>query len=251
MDCLESAIMALADSGRVRRPTLRRAIHRALSASVLASLIASGAAYGQFIVDHPPHPFGGPASDTEFIDMFGRPFWQLEADDFQLSSAATARRLVWHGFYDRDNPPLSETMGIRFYDARPTDGLPGTVLREFTAVNPARFATGRIIFVGISPREFRYEFDLPTPIPLAAATPYWLSIFQVGDITTAWRWEYSIADLNGHAFMNPNYPDWRATGAGDGDFAFQLIVPEPATIAGVVCVGVLFARRRGPAKEVK
>jgi len=217
----------------------------ALRICIVQLMAASGAAYGQFIVDHPPHPAGGPASDTAFVDMFERPFWQIEADDFQISAPATARRLEWFGFYDRDNPPVAETMQIRLYDARPSDGLPGSLLHEFTAVNPKRIATGRVIGVGILPREFRYELDLPMPISLSAATPYWLSIVQLGDISTAWRWEYSIVDLNGHSFMNPSFPDWHPVVSGDGDFAFRLLVPEPGTIACVAVAGLLLVRRRG------
>jgi hypothetical protein len=223
-----------------------RALRRVLIAAVFAFLGASGPAYGQFIVDHPPHPFGGPASDTEFIDMFSRPSWQLLADDFQIAAPAVARRLVWFGFYDRDNPPLTESMQIRLYDARPSDGLPGNVLHDFTIANPVRIATGRIIAVGISPREFRYEVELPAPLSLAAATPYWLSIVQLGDIANAWRWELSVADLDGHAFVNSSLTDWQHIGLNMPDLAFRLIVPEPVTFAlvGVAVCPCRAARRR-------
>ncbi len=218
-------------------------------ACVFILMAANGAAYGQFIVDHPPHPAGGPASDTEFVNMFGQPSWQVLADDFQLSAPATARRLEWFGFYDRDNPPAAETMQIRLYDARPSDGLPGSVLHEFAAVNPTRMATGRVIGVGILPREFRYEFELPTAISLAARTPYWLSIVQLGDIASAWRWELALAELNGHTFQNPNFPDWEDIGPQMPDLAFRLAIPEPATIFGVLLAGVVFSSRRGPGRR--
>ncbi len=217
---------------------------RSFGAIVVSSLLVAPSA-AQITVDHPPHPAGGAASDTEFINMFGQAVWQVEADDFRLSAPATARRLEWFGFYDRDNPPVAETMLVRLYDSRPSDGLPGSVLHEFTAVNPKRIATGRVIGVGILPREFRYEFELPTPFNLSAATPYWISIVQQDDITTAWYWEISIANLSGRAFMNPNFLDWRGTGTGDADLAFRLVVPEPGAIAGVATVGLLLAIRRG------
>ncbi len=209
---------------------------RSFSAFVFALFLA-GPSAAQIIVEHPPHPAGGAASDTEFVNLFGQAVWQVEADDFQLTAPATARRLEWFGFYDRDNPPVAETMQIRLYDARPGDGLPGSVLHEFTAVNPTRVATGRIILVGISPREFRYEFEFPAPISLSAATPYWLSVVQQGDYGTAWYWEYSIIDLNGNAFMNPNFLEWRPTGTGDGDLAFRMVVPEPGMLS-LVCIAI-------------
>jgi hypothetical protein len=227
------------------------AVRPAFRISVAYLMAACSAAHGQFIVDHPPHPFGGPASDTEFIDMSGHPSWQLLADDFQVSAAATARRLVWFGFYDRDNPPTTETMQIRLYDARASDGLPGNVLYESTAVNPTRIATGRIILVGISPREFRYEFDLPIAIELAPATQYWLEIVQLSDLTTAWRWEFSIVDLNGLAFQNGTHPDWEWSGPSQGDLAFRLVVPEPQSLAAAVLTYLPFSRRHWRRKEVR
>ena len=64
------------------------------------------------LVDHQPHPYGGFASDTLFTDPFGHSVWQLEADDFQLPIQDQASSLQFWGFYDADNPPLSETKAI-------------------------------------------------------------------------------------------------------------------------------------------
>ena len=106
------------------------------------------------LVDHSPHPYGGAAGDTLFTTPFGQPTWQLVADDFVLANADQATSLSWYGFYDADNPPSMETMRVRFYDARPSDGLPGLVLYEETFQNPTRINTGRRIQVGIGPYEY-------------------------------------------------------------------------------------------------
>ncbi|MFH1417213.1 MAG: hypothetical protein ABII12_02885 [Planctomycetota bacterium] len=101
---------------------------------------------GDIVVDHQPRRFGGTASDTLFYDYYGFEVWQQLADDFLLDSSVTIRRASWWGFYHlNEPPPVVETMRIRFYDARPSDGLPGTVLYEETLLNPSRTATGEIV----------------------------------------------------------------------------------------------------------
>ena len=191
---------------------------------------------GPIVVDHPPLNSGGGGSDTAFRDMFGTPVWQRVADDFTLAAPADIRRITWWGFYDQNNPPATETMRIRFYGARPGDGLPdeNNILFEQSYLNPSRIATGRQIGVGIAPDEIRYEVDVAGPIQLGANTPYWLEVVQIGDLDTHFRWEFSLPDGRGLAFINPNVPDWQET-AFDANAAFQLsTIPEPTT--GMLCL---------------
>ncbi len=198
------------------------------------------------IVDHPPLNTGGLASDTLLIDMFGNEIWQRVADDFVLGGAATIRRVNWWGFYHLDNPPATETMRIRFYGARASDGLPddNNVLFEESFLDPQRTATGRTVFTGVDPDEYIYQVDLTTPITLAATTPYWLEIVQVGDVDTHFRWEFSGPAPIGLAFVNPGVPDWQET-TFSADNAYELsTVPEPSALGFFIC-GSLFLRRRG------
>jgi hypothetical protein len=213
-------------------------------ASVL-SLVA--AARGEIVVDHQPHNFGGFASDTEFLDDFGSPLWQRVADDFTLTEPAVTRRITAWGFYNLDDPPVTETMRIRFYGARDGDGLPddGNIISEQAFIDPLREWTGRIIFSGVGPREFIYTFDLNEPVPLEANVPYWLELVQVGDVTTRFRWEQSVADLNGRAFINPIVGDWTPGDPAVTDSAFQLdTVPESATAALVLLSYAVMPRCR-------
>jgi hypothetical protein len=216
----------------------------------LALLWWTGPARGQvgddIIVDHPPHNAGGSTADTELIDMLGRPAWQLAADDILLDAPATVRRVTWWGFYHLDNPPTEETMRIRFYDARPGDGLPGEILFEEHFLNPARVATGRRVFVSVDPAEYEFTVDLHTPFHLLAGTPYWLEIVQLGDIGTHFRWEFGLAEITGRAFVNSNVPDWLHTGPGTSDLAFRLLqIPEPGSIwLFVIGVSVLGLPRK-------
>lgn len=200
------------------------------------------AARGQIIVDQPPNQSGGPASDTEFLDPLGFPSWQQEADDVRLTAPAAARQITFWGFYDRDNPPATETMRIRWYAARPGDGLPGSILREQTFLNPSRSATGRRVFVGVDPHEYQYQVDLAAPFPLAENTTYWLEIIQLNDLNSAFRWEFTSANPEHRAFLNGGFPDWRL--ASPGSLSFQLsTVPEPITFA-LIATGVFMICKR-------
>jgi hypothetical protein len=206
--------------------------------------VASGPALAQIVVDHQPTQRGGPAADTDFINMFGQRRWQLVADDFMLSSPAELRRVSAWGFYSEDNPPGQETMRIRFYDARPVDGLPGNILYEQEFTSFSRVATGRVVFVGILPREFFYTFDLPTPLALAAGTPYWFELTQLGDVTTTFRIETSGPSAEMHSFLNSAVTDWTPS---TSNLAFQLsTIPEPASgcLLSALVLTAVAARRR-------
>ncbi len=236
-------------------PTYRSWIAQVLFPAAVALLLAAGPSLGEpydwdslprgggIVVDHQPIQTGGPASDTEHL-FGGEPSWQLLADELLLSEAATIRRVNWWGFYYYDNPPATETMRVRFYDARPGDALPGNVLFEESFLNPSRTATGEIIGAGGLPAEYLFEVDLTTPMLLEPDVPYWFEAVQVGDIDTTFRWEFSAADINGHAFINNNLPDWQHTTSLMADLAFQLsTVPEPGTL-GLCLVGIILLGRR-------
>jgi hypothetical protein len=148
-------------------------------------------------VDHQPLNSGGPSSDTDFVSMFGEPsYWQLVADDFTLSFSAATRHVVWWGLYGGDfggsswyPPTVPETMRLRFYSARPSDGLPGDILREENFLNSSRVWTGRYV---TGHPEYRFEADLAEPFSIAAGATYWLDAAQVGVPDSVFRWEYSL-----------------------------------------------------------
>lgn len=208
------------------------------------------------IVDHPPFNTGGGASDLSFrLDPSPAELWQQLADDFVLSTPGTVRRIVWWGFYGDtfdsvpEPPPVTERFRIRFYGARPGDGLPddGNILLEESFLDPSRVATGRIVFVGPLAPEFIYQVDLPTPLSLEAGTPYWLEVVQAGEIESLFRWEFSIADQNGQAFRNAATGDWRHTVSINADTAYQLLaIPEPATLTlWLIVLCVVVRARKG------
>jgi hypothetical protein len=215
--------------------------------AVVASVAFCATASADIVFDHQPYPYGGPDSDTAFYDNFNRPYWQRVADEVVLSHGAVIDHISWFGFYNLDNPPDSETMRIRLYGA--LNGLPNEaqVLFEQSVANPTRIGTGRIIADGVGPQEYLYGADLTSPLALDANTLYWLEIAQIGDFDTAWRWEFSLTDRNGHAFNNPATRDWRHTTTIVVDTAYQLIgTPEPSTAVFFFCTLGLALARRAP-----
>lgn len=214
--------------------------------------IGAGMARGEVIVNHPmpPSPGNGSVSDTLCTDPFGYAVWQISADDFVLSSPATVNRVGWWGFYGDPalgqggpNPPSGdETMRVRFYAARSSDGLPddSNILYDESLFNVPRTWTGR--WSGLR-REWFFETDLSAPLALSANTPYWLEIAQIGDLDSLFVWETSDADHNGKAVMSANVPAWHYSGTLD--LAVQLSnIPEPAT-AMLIALGSALITRRG------
>jgi len=194
------------------------------------------------VFDQQPDPAGGPLADTLALDEFGFERWQQVADNIRLIQAASIGHLAWWGFYggdgqSHDPPPGSETLRVRFYSARPGDGLPGDILLEESFLNLPRTFTGRIVSVGGLPREYLFEADLSTPIVLDANTVYWLEVLQVGDVNSHFRWEDGAGRVSGCAFINDYTPSWTFVYSG---LAFELsTLPEPTSMAVLMCAGIL------------
>lgn len=215
---------------------------------VLWVFLAGGTASAE-IVNQPPLNTGGPAADLAYQGGLGQ---QRLADDIQVAHDVVIRQILWHGFYGDDFlkevelPPASETMRIRFYEARSSDGLPDetAILFDESFINPTRVATGRNVSVGPFPPEFLFHVDLFTPFELAADQRYWLEILQVGDLNSRFRWEFSSGTGSPFAFINPSITDWRLTTL-NANLAFQLsAVPEPSTLLLCISFLVLWGRKK-------
>jgi len=172
---------------------------------------------------------------------------QQIADDIILNTPATIRHITWWGLYYFNAVPLTETIRIRFYNARPGDKSPGSILFEQNMLNPPRAVTGdQVSFVppgtgGIA-AEYKYESDLPLSFKMDAGILYWLEIAQVGIPDTIFAWRRAKIEQTGIAVINPNYGDWIHYDGFD-DLAFQLsTIPEPSTSVMII-VGISLLRR--------
>ena len=222
------------------------------------TLVLANVGRADVIVNHPrpPAPGNGSVSDTLCRNALGETVWQISADDFTLSAAATVKRVGGWGFYGDPafgqggpNPPAGdETMRIRFYAARASDGIPddSNILYEESFLNLTRTWTARSFGGGLV-REWFFEADLSTPVGLSASTPYWVDISQTGILDSLFVWETSDAEHNARATMSTSVPFWHYTGTLD--LAFQLSnVPEPAT-AMLIALGSVVILRRGQARR--
>ena len=189
---------------------------------------------GAPLVSHLPYNSCGLTSDSVGFEEPG-PFtyYQYVADDFALSADAMVRRLVYWGFYNSQVlPTTDETFQINVHELRPSDGLPGDIVFSETVVNPFREWTGRNVISVAGGREYRFEVDLATPFFLQGGETHWLSIYQVGDPLSSFRWECSQVPppANGQAFKNADFPNWLATTTMTSNTAYELYsIPEPTS----------------------
>lgn len=210
-------------------------------------------ATASIIVDHQPIP-NGPSSDTDYVTSFGDPFWQLLADDFTLAAPASIGHIRWWGLYGNVFgggsssivPPVGdETMRIRFYGARPSDGLPGTMLYEQAFLNPSRVNTGQIADFGTGARRYEFDVDLPIVFEAQAGTRYWMEVAQVGIPSSVFRWSFSNPNVPADAFAgtNPDLSDWIYR--TQANLAFQLRdIPEPSSVFPAFLSLLLMRKRR-------
>jgi len=200
---------------------------------------------GAPLVSHLPHNFGGLTSDSLGFEEPGTSvYYQYVADDFSLPVAATLTNLVYWGFYNSQVlPATEETFQINIHEPRQSDGLPGTVVFSETVVNPFREWTGRNVLSAAGGREYRFVVDLATPFFLEANELHWLSIYQVGDPASSFRWEFSQVPgpANGQVVNNVVYPNWQVSAPITSNTAYEWYsVPEPAAFSFVFMSGFLF-----------
>jgi len=201
---------------------------------------------GAPLVSHLPHNFGGLTSDSM---GFGEPgstiVYQFVADDFALPFDSQVRRIVFWGFYNSQVLPIGdESFQINFHEPRESDGLPSDVIFSEMVVNPFREWTGRNVISSFGGREYRFVVDLAAPLVLPGSETRWLSIYQIGDPNSSFRWEDSTTEpQTGHAFQNTGVPNWTTTNPFSSvNTAFQLYsIPEPSAgaflLAGAFGIG--------------
>ena len=210
-------------------------------ANVLIALLLAWAtaAPAAVIYDNGPTATNGFVSDTDF-PMF-------VADDFTLAAGANVITDVeWTGLYAFTNTPLADDFTIQFF--ADVAGSPAVAPFLSLAIgNPGRTDTG-INVTGFD--LFAYSVDV-APIPLAANTVFWLSIFNNTSADTDDNWFWGMNDALGNSFNRASPADpWAAQGnRQDFQLTGPTAVPEPSALAliAIAVIGLL-GRQRKPAR---
>jgi len=194
------------------------------------------AATAAVIYSNGPVATNGFVSDTDF-PMF-------VADDFILAPGASVITDVeWTGIYAFTNTPLADNFTIQFFAS--VAGSPAvTPFLSLAIGNPGRTDTG--INIGASDL-FTYSVNV-APIPLAANTAFWISIFNNTSADTNDNWFWGMQDAAGNSFNRTSAViAWTAQGnRQDFHLTGPLAVPEPSALAlmAIGIVGLVGCRRK-------
>ena len=169
-----------------------------------------------------------------------------QADNFSIAADASVGSVEVWGFISGATQPLFSNFTIRFFSDTP--GAPtANPFQEYAGLTASSIDTSG--FVSGVNSVLHYVINLPTPVSLSAATPYYLSVLNdtVGDPGN-WAW-YSVQDGTGTRWSRVTEGGaW--TGPFTANLSFVLnaeAAPEPTSLLFATLAagfGVIRARRR-------
>ena len=170
--------------------------------------------------------------------------WVRAADNFTLDQSYQITDAHWWGGSENfQYPDLTNISDFTVTIYEDSSGLPGSVVHSevfaTAATNPVD--TGELTSMGSI--LFYHSVDFTSPVSLSGGTQYWFSVsadlidYNLDD----WRW--SNSGPGGVALdwdINGQWEDWSFASE---DVAFELTIPEPASLV-LLAVATLFVRRR-------
>jgi hypothetical protein len=196
-------------------------------------------AAAQIVYDNgTPNTEGGFLSDNDGGVRF--------ADDFRFGAPTQFNGIRFWGFYSpSDTPPVNDAFTVVFYGNG--GGLPdsGNILSTHVIGNVGRTDTGDDTNGGLLDI---YVYEAPLGNITLPAGQYWVSVYNntPGDVDDNWAWARHVFPGNDARSLDSG-ATWLHE-FSDSELAFQLIVPEPRSIAVVVIavlvVGIILSRAK-------
>ncbi len=174
------------------------------------------------------------------------------ADGFVLAASISVTSLTWWGSYSFDPASLAADDFSVHISADDGSGRPKA--SPSVTITPAPAGVVRTSLFDVSGAEvYRYDLALATPILLAGATNWYLSVvnrFDVKDQDAVWYW--LLSDVVGDSFYRAADVDsWTPETTGNLSFSISgdagTPIPLPGTLLLLVCGLAGMAVMRSPA----
>jgi hypothetical protein len=169
---------------------------------------------------------------------------QQLADNFTVASATSIASVRWWGVYDAGLPATSDFV-LRFFNDNGTAAPALAPFFQFTALNVTRTPTP--YSYGPLPT-YQFTYNLPLVVPVAAGTPYYLSVLEFTASPSNFAWQ---GDSPGNVYArSADGQAWSSLPIPNA--AFELyntpqaqVVPLPAAAwMGMALTGGIGVRRK-------
>jgi hypothetical protein len=171
----------------------------------------------------------------------------IKADDFIDNSDSPVVAVRWWGSYGNNPQQTDGFVGPFDISFHLADATPHPNSLPINAPLSLYVVTAQQAFVGMDTQGeavYRYDAYLPTPFPETAGTEYFMAIDKPASVPL-WGWHESPGPhpIFDYAALGVSHNGpWVQLGT-QTDFAFELMVPEPAALALLVIAGLPLLRR--------